>query len=435
MRKASKLLAGLLTMGISLSLLTPSLALAGEEEAITTEPTAQEDTNSAIPDESQSDAASVASDNTQAPDWPAGPEITSESAVVMEDSTSTVLYSKNPDTILQPGSPVKIMTVLLALEKGTLTDQIPVTSTATSVVSESYANISLTEGESLTLEDYLYAIMLASANDAALQVAEYIGGSVEAFADMMNTRAQELGCTNTVFTNPTGLPEDGQQSTAHDLALITKAALDNPQFRTIASAASYTINSTDYSDARNLTNNFALLQSEDENYYDGCLGGKEGYTDESLSTLTCGAIRNDMLLITVVMKGENIQTEEEAVTLLDYGYSNFQKLQMSDPLSTISGGIAVIPAQATRDHVTVRESLKSEGTQQEYYYGSTPVGSGLIQTILETQEETRINGEANLQAAQELSSGKSMTPYYVIIAVGVVLLAGLLVLMIRIIKS
>ena len=151
------------------------------------------------------------------------------------------------------------MTCLLALENSQLTDQVTMTETGVSGVTDGGAHISSQLGEVFTMEQCLYAIMLASANDIALQIAEQIGGSVDAFVEKMNSRAQELGCTNTVFTNPTGLPDDNQHTTAHDLALIMQAAINTDGFRDIASATSYTIPATNVSGgARNLTNSFSL---------------------------------------------------------------------------------------------------------------------------------------------------------------------------------
>ncbi len=137
--------------------------------------------------------------------WPQGPDITSTAAMIMEDSTQTTVYAKNMDQVLYPGATVKVMTTLLTLENAQLSDQVTMTATGVSGVTDGGASISAQLDEVFTVEQCLYAIMLASANDVALQIAEQIGGSVDGFVQMMNNRAVELGCTNTVFTNPTGL--------------------------------------------------------------------------------------------------------------------------------------------------------------------------------------------------------------------------------------
>ena len=207
------------------------------------------------------------------PGWPQGADITSTAAVVMEESTNTIVYAKNMDQQLFPGSTVKIMTTLLALENSQLTDQVTMTATGVSGVTDGGANISANLDEVFTMEQCLYAIMLVSANDIALQVAEHLGGSVEGFVQMMNQRAAELGCTNTVFTNPTGLSDENQHTTAHDMALIMQAAMENETFRTIAGALSYTISPTNISGGeRVLTNNFSMMSAANAAYYQNCLG-------------------------------------------------------------------------------------------------------------------------------------------------------------------
>lgn len=211
-----RLCRGLLTLGISCSLIFQTPVLAAEETTTDT----------------QTDASAVTTNSI--PGWPQGPEITSSAAVIMEDATQTLLYSKNMDQVLYPGATVKIMTTLLALENCQLTDQVTMTATGVSGVTDGGANISAQLDEVFTVEQCLYAIMISSANDIALQLSEHIGGSVDAFVQMMNDRAAQLGCTNTVFTNPTGLPDENQHTTAHDMALIMKAAIDNESFRTIA---------------------------------------------------------------------------------------------------------------------------------------------------------------------------------------------------------
>ena len=224
--KKSRITTALLAIGISASMVFQTPVFATEETAV---------------------AVSSGVTTNGISGWPQGPEITSASAVIMEDTSDTILYAKDMDTTLSPAGAVKIMTCLLALENSQLDDQVTMTETGVSGVTDGGAHISSQLGEVFTMEQCLYALMLASANDIALQVAEQIGGSVDAFVQKMNDRAKELGCTNTVFTNPTGLPDDNQHTTAHDLALIMQAAIRNDSFRTISGATSYTIPATNVS--------------------------------------------------------------------------------------------------------------------------------------------------------------------------------------------
>lgn len=373
------------------------------------------------------------------PGWPQGPDISSTAAVVMEDSTNTILYAKNMDQPLFPGSTVKIMTTLLALENSQLSDTVTMTETGVSGVTDGGVSIAAQLGEIFTMEQCLYAVMLASANDVALQIAEHVGGSVDGFVSMMNTRAQELGCTNTVFTNPTGLPDENQHITAHDIALIMQAAMQNDTFRTIAATVSYTIPATNTSGGeRVLSNNFLLLDNASASYYQGCLGGKEGFTSASGSTLVCAAERNDATLIAVVLQGADGQTEPEAITLLDYGFGNFHKVTLgSNDFNLLSGGTVFIPATAAESDLTVQDSepVNDQYTRQ-YFFGSAPVGTATMAVVKENVDTTLIeSSQKNLKAAENFTLNKSVIPYCIIGGIGAALLILLIIFMRKIIKA
>ena len=414
--KIKKLLAGFLAAGISLSLMTVSPVSAAEETA----------------------AASSGITTNSIAGWPQGPEITSTAAVIMEDSTNTVLYAKNADQQLYPGGTVKVMTTLLALENTQLTDQVTMTATGVSGVTDGGANISAQLDEVFTIEQCLYAMMLSSANDIALQVAEHIGGSVEGFVQMMNDRAAQLGCTGTVFTNPTGLPDENQHTTAHDMALIMKAAIDNDTFRTIAGTTSYTISATNVSGGeRVLTNNFSMLNSANAAYYPNCIGGREGYTEASGSTLVCGAEKNGTTLIAVVLQGASGTTAAEAGSLLNYGFDNFQMLSLGDTdFNMLSGGNVFVPVGATADSLTAEDTPGEEGQlNRQYYFGSAPVGTAVVAVTEEPDTSMVDASQQNLEAARSFSEGKSEVPYYIIGGAGALILILLFVGIIKIAKS
>ena len=391
----------------------------------------------AFAEEAATDTAASSITTNQISGWPQGPEITSEAAVILEDSTGTTLYAKNMDEVLYPGSTVKIMTCLLALENSNLTDEVTMTATGVSGVTDGGANISAQLDEVFTMEQCLYAIMVASANDIALQVAEHIGGSVENFVAMMNTRAAQLGCTNTVFTNPTGLPDENQHTTAHDMAMIMKAATENPSFSPIASANTYTIPATNVSGgARSLTSKFTMTNNSSDAYYQGCLGGKEGFTEASQSTLVCSAQRNDVTLICVVLKGASGQTDDEAITLLDYGFSNFQLLTLGqDDFSLMSGGQVIVPAGASEDSLTVQDTPAGDQVNRTYFYSGVQVGTAVMEPEQEQDTSLYTNGQANMEAAKAYSQSTSYVPYAVIGGVAFLILLLLFIKMIKIIKS
>lgn len=369
--------------------------------------------------------------------WPQASDISSTAAIVMETSTNTVLYSKNADQALYPASAVKVMTCLMALENSSLDDQVTMTATGVSGVTDGGANISAQLDEVFTMEQCLYAIMVASANDIALQVAEHISGSVEDFVAAMNTRAQELGCTNTVFTNPTGLPDENQHTTAHDMALIMEAAMANDTFRTIAQTTSYTIPATNVSGGdRVLTNNFTMINSSSDSYYEPCIGGKEGYTEASGSTLVCEASKNNMKLICVVLNGASGVTDDEAIALLNYGFDNFTPLTLpDDDFNRLSGGTVIVPAGTGADALTTEDSSSDGQITRQYYFGGTPVGTAILENVEQQTDDAAATGQKNMEAAQNFSVSHTTAPYYIIGAIGAAFLLFFLFLMIRVIKS
>lgn len=420
--RLKRLCSSLLTLGLSCSVLFQTPVLAAEETAADT-----------------AQAATSAITTNSIPGWPQGPEITSTAAVIMEDSTQTMLYSKNMDQELYPGATVKIMTTLLALENCQLTDQVTMTATGVSGVTDGGANISAQLDEVFTVEQCLYAIMLSSANDIALQVAEHVGGSVENFVQMMNDRAAQLGCTNTVFTNPTGLPDENQHTTAHDMALIMKAAIDSESFRTIAGTGSYTVPATNVSGGdRVLTNNFSMMTASNAAYYQYCLGGREGYTEASGSTLVCAAEKNDVTLIAVVLQGASGVTATEAGSLLNYGFDNFQMLSLgANDFNMVSGGNVYVPVGATADSLTTEDGEVQEDGQysRQYLFGGTAVGTAVMETTHEDNSSFAAESDQNIEAAREYSSGRNNLPYILLGGAGLAIFLLLLWRIIKVAKS
>ena len=369
--------------------------------------------------------------------WPQASDISSTAAIVMETSTNTVLYSKNADQALYPASAVKVMTCLVALENSSLDDQVTMTATGVSGVTDGGANISSQLDEVFTMEQCLYAIMVASANDIALQVAEHVGGSVDAFVQTMNARAQELGCTNTVFTNPTGLPDENQHITAHDMALIMEAAMANETFRTIAATTSYTLPATNVSGGeRVLTNSFTMINNASDGYYEPCIGGKEGYTEASGSTLVCEAAKNNMKLVCVVLNGASGVTDDEAVALLNYGFDNFSPLTIADTdFNRLSGGTVIAPNGATEDNLTTEDTSSDGQITRQYYFGGTPVGTAILEDTEQQSNDAAVTGQKNMEAAQNYSASHTTTPYYIIGAIGAAFLLFFLFLLVKVIRS
>jgi D-alanyl-D-alanine carboxypeptidase (penicillin-binding protein 5/6) len=250
-----------------------------------------------------------------APDLNAAPEITGEAAVLIDGKTGQVLFEKNAHRRMYPASTTKILTAVLALEKGALDEVVTVPECACNIEGSA---LGLQEGEGVFLEDLLYALMLNSGNDVAIAVACHIGGSVEGFVHMMNKKAEDIGALNTHFSNPNGLPAPDHYATAYDLALISRYAMQNRKFRELVSTKVKNMERTVPDAQIYLQNHNRLLWR-----YDGAAGIKTGYTNAAGQCLVAAALRQERELITVVLKsvGADIWTDTEQ--LLDYGFDNF----------------------------------------------------------------------------------------------------------------
>ena len=263
-------------------------------------------------------------ESNEIPGWPQGPQIESASAAVMDMDTGTFLYSKNATAKMSPASTTKIMTTLLLVENCNLDDEITFSEIVYDL-EEGSSHLGIQPGETITLRDAAYGIMLASANDIANGVAEFMAGSLSGFADMMNARAQELGCVNTHFSNPHGLYSEDHYTCAYDMALIAQAAYDNPVFREIATTKEYTIPATNLVDEeRSFLNHHKMMQGSEEYYENWCTGGKTGFTSDSLNTLVTYAEKDGKRLVGVVFRVNGADKAYlDTTEILNYGFDNF----------------------------------------------------------------------------------------------------------------
>lgn len=247
------------------------------------------------------------------------PYIEAESAILLDVSSGRVLYEKNAHQPRPMASVTKITTAIVALEQGNLKDIVTVSKRAADT---GEASIWLEEGEKHTLEDFLFALMVRSANDSAVAIAEHIGGSVENFAKMMTKRAKELGAKNTNYVNPHGLHDVNHYTTAYDLAVISRYAMLNlPKFRELVSTKRRNMDWPGNEWRRVLVTHNKLLTE-----YAGADGIKTGYTSEAGNTFVGSATRNGRQLIAVVLKSPD--TFAESSILLDYGFNDFQAIKV-----------------------------------------------------------------------------------------------------------
>ncbi len=263
--------------------------------------------------------------------WPEGQAIQAAAGVVLDMDTGAFLYSKNCDRQLYPASITKIMTCLLVLENADL-DAVMTCSPIVYELDENASNTGLSEGEQMSIRDALYTLMLESANDTANALAEYVGGSLEGFAQMMNDKAVSLGCTGTHFSNPSGLSADDHYTTAHDMALIAQAAYANEAFRTICGTVYYEVPPTNlYEETRYLVNHHQMMRDDKEYYTSWCTGGKTGFTQKAWNTLVTYGEQDGKRLVCVLLHGNGAdQNYLETIDLLRYGFNNFQHAYVSD---------------------------------------------------------------------------------------------------------
>jgi len=272
-----------------------------------------------------------------AADWPSGPSVQAQGAILMDADTGTVLWGQNIHNQYFPASITKVMTALLVIEKCSLDETVTFSHNAVFNVESGSSNAGINEGDKLSVRDCLYALLLKSANESANALAEHVAGSTEAFADMMNVRAKELGCTNTHFANPSGLNNPEHYTSPYDMALIARAAFNNPVFEDIDSTTFYKLPPNSINkEGLTIYPGHKMMRKSTPFYYPGIIGGKTGYTTLAGNTLITCAEKNGMRLITIILKGSTPQYWADTKNLLDFGFSNFVSLKAAEYEKTYS---------------------------------------------------------------------------------------------------
>ena len=391
--------------------------------------------------------------------WPDAPETLSPGVILMEESTGTILYEKNSDEAHYPASITKIMTTLLALENGNLSDMVTFSDDA--INNTEGSGIARDYGEQMTLEQCLYGVMLESANECAYAVAEHVGGTVENFVDMMNAKAKELGCTNTHFANPHGLQDENHYTTAHDMALIAQAAYQNETFRIIIGTKMYTIPPTNkHAEETVLRNHHDMLctyHNANRKYlYPYCVGGKTGYTATANSTLVTYAEKDGMTLICVVMDTQSPNQFIDTVNLFDYAFDNFQVLNVAEndtdysAETTVDNGnlnniapfveldkdaVIVLPKTAefsdTSSSVEYNDSDPEIAGSITYTYAGRNVGKADIKTTGVVVEGYAFDNESTEEEEQEAVSTVQVKPIVVVLLIVAVILLGVLLFFLK----
>ena len=303
------------------------------------------------------------------PDWPSDTGIQAEAGALMDVDSGTMIFGQNSHVEYPPASITKLLTALIVLEHAELSDTVTYSETAmNSVEADSGNKYSLAIGDTMTVEDCLYALLLSSVNQSANALAEHVAGSIPAFVDMMNQKARQLGCTHTHFVNASGLPDENHYSCAEDLAKIMRAGLKNARFRKVLETVNYTIPATNLSAARPMHTHVPLLAKESSLYYEGCIGGKTGFSTEAQNCLATVAERNGRTYIVVTMRDADLGINcADSTVLFDYAFNSFDSIEVDGKAMTVPKGVTVAD-------LTMKSKEKGTRTLNQYYYQGQFVG-------------------------------------------------------------
>lgn len=277
------------------------------------------------------------------PDWPSDTGIESEAGIVMDADSGAVLFGQNIHVQKAPASITKILTALVVIENSSLDDTVTFSHDAVYNVEDGSGNKNaIEEGDTLSVRDCLYLLLMRSSNQAANALAEHVGGSRDGFVKMMNEKTAELGCENSHFANPSGLNDDTQLTSVYDMALIASAAYKNDTLLTISKDKSYRLPATKNNpDGVTIQPEHKLLittDTESPNYYPYAVAGKTGYTSVAGQTLVTYAIKDDRRQIAVTMKSTQATHYQDTIALLDFGFLRFENVNISENETAYTSG-------------------------------------------------------------------------------------------------
>ncbi len=324
--------------------------------------------------------------------WKKGPGTYGEAAIVMEVSTGAILYAKNIDSKQYPASITKVLTALVALENGELSDEVTFSHDSVAFLQPGDSTIGMKEGNVISLEQALYATLLASANEAAYAVGENVGRKAgydyNWFIEQMNTRVQQLGGVNSHFVNTNGLHDPDHYTCARDMALIGREIFKYPEFFKIVQTLDYKIPKSKTVDEHVFYQKHKMLRPENSNYYKYAVGGKTGFTSDALSTLITMAEKDGVQLVCVVLRTHGKNVYPDTTKLLKYGFKKFSKIDMTEQVRSADVAEAVpgdnyviLPKGASVSDLVAEmvpdEDLKSQATLNYTYHGQY-VGSACV---------------------------------------------------------
>ena len=323
--------------------------------------------------------------------WPQGPGTYGEAAIIMEVGSGAILYAKNIDDHHYPASITKVLTALVAFENGNLDDPVTFSHDCVAFLQPGDSSIGLKEGNVITLEQALYATLLASANEAAYAVGENVGinaGHDYAwFIEQMNATCQELGGQNSNFANTNGLHDENHYTCARDMALIGRELFNYPEFFQIVQTMEYRIPASDTTEEHVFQQKHKMLKQSNANYYEYAIGGKTGFTSDALATLITMADNGNMQLVCVVLRTHGTNISPDTRNLFEYAFQNFQKVDVgenetSEDIKEVirddGGGYVMLPqdvAFSDLDMELIPDEENKEEALLSYSYEGNPVGT------------------------------------------------------------
>ena len=383
MKRFKRIISAFLIITMSLSLSITARATGTDEDSELTEEELYEQQLQEIYD--------MPVQSNKITNWPEGPGTYGEAAIVMEARTGAVLYAKNIDEKHFPASITKVLTALVAVENGEMTDPVKMSHDSVAFLQPGDSSIALKEGDEINLEQALYATLLASANEAAYTVAENVGINAgfdyDWFIKQMNIRCRELGGMNSNFINANGLHDENHYTTARDMALIGCEIFEHPEVFDIMQTRQYVIEESDTVEEHVFQQKHKMLLEGYQAYYEDAVGGKTGYTSDALSTLITMADNGEMELVCVVLRTYGRNIYPDTTNLFEYGFNNFKKVSVaelettediSEILTDQDGGYVVLPDGVEFTDLKM-ELVPDDANNGEatliYTYEDMPVGS------------------------------------------------------------
>ncbi|MGN1266484.1 MAG: D-alanyl-D-alanine carboxypeptidase family protein [Dorea sp.] len=312
--------------------------------------------------------------------WPKGPGTYGEAAIVMDAGTGAILYAKNIEDHHYPASITKVLTALVAFENGEMDDEVTVTADCVDFLQPGDSSIALKKGDKLSLEETLYATLLASANEAAYAVAENVGKNAghdyNWFIEQMNAKCKELGGTNSNFVNPNGLHDDNHYTCAKDMALIGKELFKYPEFFKIVQTKQYIIKETDTVQEHVFQQKHKMLLEGYQAYYPYAIGGKTGYTSDALNTLITMADNGEQQLICVVLREQGRKSYPDTTALFEYVFKNFKRINVEGLEK--SEDVGEILTDQDGGYVTLPKGIEFTDLQMELTPDAAPNGEATL---------------------------------------------------------